>query len=544
MSTALQRLRARAELARGQARIDELLAHPDPAAAVAALDAGEIHALVHEVGFDEAGELMAHVTAPQLQGCLDLDGWDRDRTTLSTWQPWIAALIATGYEHLGEVFAGLDPEARALLLQHHTIIHDLTLGEEPDDSDDRALYLTVDRFFAVRLTGDDDTSRLVVQLIDDLYRADADLARHTLQAARSELGAELEETAYRWRSGRLADLGYVAFDDALAIFAPLEASAVPEPEAAPELEHAPDDDHDAAALPLELAGEVLRRPRLVAALEHVDGAHAAGIASDLTVLVNKVLAAGRVTPGQRDAVARGAAYAAGTVSLGLELLAGADVHRAARFLVGTPIERLFRVGYTRTAQLARLAHALAPRCTTAGTPAAEVVTGLCATRPLLAGVLDTPPTPGFRPFDAVADLRNVGEVLARLTLRIALAEGLGVQVAALATLPPPHPGLDDHARTAIVRLLGGGAWTATALTQAEVAAARARGFDGGGLTAAARDRVSAQVASTLQAAGLGAHAAGAARLADQLADDVEAALGELGDGPVDARFVDGLLIGG
>lgn len=540
MSTALQRLRAHAELARGQARIDQLLAEPDPAAAVAALAPGEIHALVHEVGFDEAGELLAHVTAPQLQGCLDLDGWDRDRSTLTTWQPWIAALIATGYEHLGEVFAGLDPEARALLLQHHTIIHDLTLGEEPDDSDDRALYLTVDRFFAVRLTGDDDTSRLVVQLIDDLYRADADLARHTLQAARAELGAELEETAYRWRSGRLADLGYVAFDDALAIFAPLEASAVPEPE--PPVEPSDDDERGAPELPLELAGEVLRRPRLVAALEHVEGGHAAAIASALAVLVNKVLAAGRVTPGQRDAVARGAAYAAGTVSLGLELLAGADVHRAARFLVGTPLERIFRVGYTRTAQLARLAHALAPRSTTAGPPAAEVVTGLCATRPLLAGVVDAPPTPGFRPFDAVADLRIVGEVLARLTLRIAVAEGLGVQVAAQAALPPPHPGLDDHARTAIVRLLAGGAWSATALSQAEVAAARARAFDGGGLTAAARDQISAQLTSTLQAAGLGAHAAGAARLADQLADDVEAALGELPAGPVDPRFVDGLLI--
>ena len=34
--------------------------------------------------------------------------------------------------------------------------------------------------------------------------------------------AELEEQSYRWRAGRLADLGYVDFYDALDLFRPLE----------------------------------------------------------------------------------------------------------------------------------------------------------------------------------------------------------------------------------------------------------------------------------------------------------------------------------
>ncbi len=39
-------------------------------------------------------------------------------------------------------------------------------------------------------------------------------------SARSEPAAELEETSYRWRAGRMADLGYIDYYEALAVFRP------------------------------------------------------------------------------------------------------------------------------------------------------------------------------------------------------------------------------------------------------------------------------------------------------------------------------------
>lgn len=536
--TALSVLQAQLTAPRGRARIEALLEAPDPAAAVAALDSGEVHALVHEVGFEEAGELLALVTGAQLQGCFDLDGWDRDKPDVANLRPWLAALIETGYEHVGEAWAGLDAEVRALILQRGTIIHDLTLGEEPDDTDDRALYLTVDRFFAVRLTGSDDDDRLVVQLIDDLYRADADLARHTLQAARSELGAELEEQAYRWRCARLADAGYPELGEALQIYRPLEPAAVVLPDAAPPL--APP--VEAAALAPTVAAQFTRRERLAAAMAALPAEAAQALMAAFVVVINKVLAAGRVSPADREVVERGADYASATVALGLDILAGADDARAAQYLARTPLERIFRVGYTRTTHLARLGAALAPRALTAGTPAVELLAGLAATRPLLARVVVPGSGAGFRPFESNADVRLAGEVLTRLTLRIALAEDLGVNLAAMVDLPEPRPGLDDHARTAAARLLGGGAWRADALTQAELTAMRDRAMVDGRLTTDARLALRATVLRQLDAAGLGAHPVLAERVAHGLGDDLEAALGALGPGPVDPRFVSGLLV--
>ena len=149
---------------------------------------------------------------------------------------------------------------------------------------------------------------------------------------------------------------------------------------------------------------------------------------------------------------------------------------------------------------------------------------------------------GFRPFECNADVRLVGDVLTRLTLRVALAEDLGVNVAAMGAMPEPRPGLDDHARTAAVRLLGGGEWRADALTQAELTKMRDAAMADGRLRPEARLDLRAIVLRRLDGAGLGAHPVLAERVAHALADDLEAALGGLGPGPVDPRFVSGLLV--
>src|SRR5204863_4085871 len=136
--------------------------------------------------------------------------------------------------------------------------------------------------------------------------------------------------------------------------------------------------------------------------------------------------------------------ATATLSLGLETLSRGDVERATHALGSVALERMFRVGYTVAQKLARLAQALAPRSITAGSPVKELVAALCSPRPLFACAADDPPAPGVRPFESAADLRRAGELLTGLTVRIALVEGLGVDVVATGQLPEPRPSLDDH----------------------------------------------------------------------------------------------------
>ena len=549
----LARLRAQLAAPRGYRRIEALLSQDDAPAAIAALSPNEIFELVHEVGFEDGQALLEYATPVQFQGCLDLDGWSRDQLEVASLRPWITAMIEIGFEKVGEVWANLDSELRALIVQRQVKVYDVSLGEEPADDNDEPIMATPDRMFMLELQGDDDSQRLLQRLIEDLYRADPDLARHTIMAARSEPPAELEEQSYRWRAGRLADLGYVDFYDALDLFRPLTPDQVKIGEGSQDRSAETDTEPDIGHLPVVVAEQVVGRSFLARALAAIeDPVEAERLEGALVILVNKVLAAGRAKPGEPEIVRRGALYATATLSLGLEAISRAErgdrseLATATQALRTVGLGRLFRVGYTVTIRLAKLASALASRATTAGSPTKELVAGLCSPRPLFARAADDPPASGLRPFESHADLRRAGELLAALTVRIAIVEGLGVDVVALGQAPEPRPELDDHARTALARAVIGGELTGAALSQSEVAALRKTGFEGAPphahLTAAARRAGHAAIATQLGAAHLAASGAVVTRLVDGWLDDLDHILGPITEPTVDPRFVSGLLL--
>ncbi len=535
----LARLRAHIVGPRGYRRIDALLSSDDAEGAIAALSPNEIFELVHEVGFEDAADLIHLATPAQIQGCIDLDGWNKDQLDIAPLKPWLSALIDAGFEKLGQVFSTLDSELRALILQRQVKIYDCEQGEEPAEDNESAIVATPDRFFMLELLGDEDTGRLIQQLVEDLYRYDIVFARHVIMAARSEPAAELEEMSYRWRSARLADMGYVDFYEALDLFRPLDLDKVSIGEGSQE-RIVPE---ETSRMPLAIAQEVLGRgflARAMAAIE--DPAEAERLEGALMILVNKVLAAGRAKPGNPEVVQRGALYATATLSLGLEAVSRGDLARAQQALSSIGLARLFRVGYTVTHKLARLAQALAARSVIAGSPAKELVAALCSPRPLFARAADEPVTPGLRPFESSADLRRAGEILTGLTIRIALVESLGIDVVASGQAPEPRPTLDDHVRTALARAVVGGGFTGEALSQAELTTLRDRGMSSGELTPAARAAGLDAVQSRLGAAQLQASGVVLARLITGWLDELEAILGKVTDAEIDPRFVEGVLV--
>lgn len=535
----LARLRAQLAGPRGYRRIDALLSSDDAQGAVAALSPNEIFELVHEVGFEDAQPLIELATPQQLRGCFDLDGWTKDALDVPSLKPWLAALSEVGFEKVGQVWGTLDAELRALILQRSVIVYDTTQNEGPEEDNDEPIMTTPDRFFLLELKGDDDTQRLIQQLVEDLYRADADLARHTIMAARSEPPAELEEMSYRWRSGRMADFGYVDFYEALDLFRPLTPDQVHIGEGSYDRPL----DEGETRLPVVVAEEVIGRSFLARAMAAIDDPdEAARLEQALMVLVNRVLAAGRAKPGQAEVMRRGALYATATLSLGLETISRGDLDRAQQALRTIGLSRLFRVGYTVTQKLAKLATALAPRSLTAGSPAKDLVAALCSPRPLFARMADDPPELGMRPFESLADLNRAGEILTALTLRIALVESLGVNVIAMGQAPEPRPELDDHIRTALVRAVVGGELRGEALTQGELHALRDRAFEAGTLTLPARRRGFDAIKTRLGAAQLSASGPLLARLVDSWLDDLERILGGVAEGEVDPRFVEGVLV--
>jgi hypothetical protein len=221
--------RYRALLARGRRlrRGEELLDAKSPERAIRALPPDEFYYVLSERGLPDATELLVHGTAAQVQTLLDFVLWDRDQLSPARMDEWLEAMVEARPERIGEWLRGLDVELVALLLRKRARIYERDAeGEGGPDEPEGTLVTTPDGFFIVDVLGSDEQQRVTERLLDALYRFDVDLARRLLVGLKGELDSELEETAQRWRSGRMADLGFVDYYEALAVYQELDPASV------------------------------------------------------------------------------------------------------------------------------------------------------------------------------------------------------------------------------------------------------------------------------------------------------------------------------
>jgi hypothetical protein len=449
--------RYRAQLGRGKKlrRADALFAAPNPEAAIRALPGDELFYVVHESPRD-ALEILVHATAPQVRTVMDFALWERDEVAPARLAEWLEVLAEAPPEKIGEWFAGLDVELVAFLLLRTSTIYDLSEGEPPEEPEG-TFYPTPDRLFVLDVRGlpevetdgggqghgedgqPPDSARAMIRIVDNLYRADRALARRILVGARAELPSTLEEAAFRWRAGRMADLGFADPWEALEVYREIDPATVKvgeEPEVATRLRPVTSDG----------GGDSLRAPR--ALVDRLGGSSPfaravsrltspddiAELHFALVALGNRVLAADRVSPGDDDAVAAVLDRLHATLDIAVEFLARGDDERAVAAVRSVPLMRLFRLGVSVIGKVRRLALALERRGPF-GTSAprlfehddAAVVESVTRLRPLYPRLLDEPPRNGERPFASIADVARATEALRTAAAAQALLFALGVR---------------------------------------------------------------------------------------------------------------------
>jgi hypothetical protein len=409
--------RWRALLARSRSpatRVEALLLEPAAAAIVPRLPVQDLYGLAHAAGLADALDVLRRATPAQIRGCIDLDAWQGDELDDRRALAWLDTLAELGPAAIGAVVRALDAELVALLLVRHVHVHDRSLGEGPAPDTVNPLLATPDGFFVVEVTTTEpEPARRVERFLDLVYRADADLARALLMEAKWSTAPELVELAYRWRSGRTADLGFVPYHEAVGIYAYVDPRTVhagegrePGGERREAGETAP-----LPAVFVEPLAEETFLGRALAALD--DPALLDDVTAALVVLLNRVLSADRVALAEPDVVRAAVVRARDTLSVGLEYLTDAQVERAPAVLAGVALHRVFRAGHSLTLELRRLASQLRAR----GVDDPDL-DPLLAPRPELPGALDQPPRAGSRPFRSLDDVRRTAAWLGGLGGRV------------------------------------------------------------------------------------------------------------------------------
>ncbi|MFO0577817.1 MAG: DUF6178 family protein [Polyangia bacterium] len=396
--------------------LERLLDRPDAARLVRQTPVQPLYLFIRSLGLADARELLALCTPEQVQAFLDLDGWERDHVQPRRLFVWLQALRELGHERFTAHLRRLDPELLTTLIGPRVRVYELNDEDHPPPEEaEGLLYTTPDRMFLLDIvgappapedeepaaaaaseTGDGDDSDeaeqalLIRGLLEDLYRSDLELARSVVMAARWDLGAETGEKAYRFRSGRMADLGYVDYYDALKVYMLVDPLKPPAAEAgsdlaAPRAPTAAEPDLEVPSGAGGLIGPqsaVWRElmPRLgdqdftfgrAAALLPPD--EQGRLLGSLLMLSNQVMAADRVELGDLPATRHTLQRVAGYLSLGLEFrlrqaeagsttprgdgTSGAriDLTKAAQLLQQLPLLYLFRLGHSLTVQLRKLA---------------------------------------------------------------------------------------------------------------------------------------------------------------------------------------------
>jgi len=320
---------------------------------------------------DRLDLLLPHASPEQLTALLDLDGWSRDRIAVDKARAWLVA-IADAYAAAGKprgelrnIIEDMDPEMWTMALLPGTAVYEL----DPDDVEQREQALAaVDELFSyetpdggfIVAVPDNDLGHRVIHVLERVYADDLQTGHRLSLSLRGAMPAQLEEDLLRWRSGRLADLGFVDWEEAMKLFRPLDAKSAREVAGAA-ASTAPIGGGEAPPVAFPSASAGLLR-RVLGSL----GAGEQGVrAREFALLVNELMSAQRSEPGDAKAQERAFHQAEATVSLGLEVLLaglGLPAHEVDAFLAGRiaalGLRGMFRVGYGPLATLRKTALAL------------------------------------------------------------------------------------------------------------------------------------------------------------------------------------------
>ena len=201
---------------------------PEPERLIPALPPAELCFTAKEVGLHDAGWLMEHATAEQIAVCLDLDTWQDFVPDRSKLDEWLKAFADSGEETLLRSTRALDLE---LLVLHMKSRIGVLLKPNEDGWEPPARARTLDgQFYFFALEEKDDLAE-VESLLRALFQNDYWVYFRLLQGVIWELVSETEESALRWRTGRLQDLGFPTWEESMRIYGfirPEELRLLPE----------------------------------------------------------------------------------------------------------------------------------------------------------------------------------------------------------------------------------------------------------------------------------------------------------------------------
>jgi hypothetical protein len=338
-----------------------ILGHPQPAALVHSFPEEDLHFLIHDIGLEDAMPLISLASNRQWEFFLDLETWHRDQLDLNQTTKWLQLLLTADPDRLANWCFDEKLEFLELYLFRNIELRVRESEEAPSDmgkgfySDDDTYY-----FRPVNFPADtpekkkflDRRNAMLVKLLKRLSHMDHPRYQGLLVEAASLLPGEIEEELFRLRSVRLAEKGFLPFDEAIGVYQPM----APEDLAAKgkKVIRPPSTD-SALPVPLFAAGILAGDNLFIRALKTIVDPHVIQLLqTEFASLCNQLISADHTIVRSRDQLREVVSKASNYLSVGLEVLTPREKQPetgSTALLQRHLLVDLFRIGFGKAMKL-------------------------------------------------------------------------------------------------------------------------------------------------------------------------------------------------
>lgn len=315
--------------------LEALTSMDEPGPLVQALSPLDLLTAWNDADEEQRLDLLKLATAEQVQTLVDITCWQGDQPNLDALIDVLRPAALSGIPDALLALGKIEPHLRTLLFGRNARIHVIeNRNDEVIIDDDSELLSGPDGFFHVELFDPEAVSEPERLLWKALLFQPFEQYHLELEAIRWELTSDLEENCYRFRSARLADLGFLPHEEAVASLVPRTVEEILW--LARSVQFPRLDASDAQLFPV-LYRESLRGAEFLdEVVEEVaqmdDGARLASLGAELGATTNQFVTALGTPLQDTHAVRRSAQHCRNLLSLGLELSSYGNAREAARLL--------------------------------------------------------------------------------------------------------------------------------------------------------------------------------------------------------------------
>jgi hypothetical protein len=412
--------------------LQRILDSENPGELVRRLPAEDLFWVVKRIGEEESLALLEVASEEQWQYLVDLDVWRKDILSPEKALDWLRLLAEADPERLSAWLLNEDQTFPALLLFR---MAEVVIKDDDDADNLPGDWFTMDGRFFVKAFHEED-QETIERLLTTLGKKDHELYQELLFNLASINPAEAEEDLYRLRNNRIAEHGFLPFEEAIAVYAPLDAGAIAaeKPPLLPGRLFDEDERGMIPALPLKQMGKDAIFSRTVSLI--ADPTLRDRVSLEFAALVNQLIVAANLPEiSDPDILAYSGRQAAGYLNVVLERLCGQDINHAENLLRAHTLLTLFRTGYgyavslkrkTRQWRKASWFFGQSLKNEFWGTPWGETLDGLLMEHPcFFAGNMNAEP---FREFTNAGELDEsekrlcMVQAIDRLLARLSLAD--------------------------------------------------------------------------------------------------------------------------